>query len=254
LRYALESCRRQTYENIEVIVAVGGGNRFDEVAADYPNVRFVHLEANVPAASLNAAFSQATGEYVAILNDDDVYFPEHVSLLAGALERTGAAVAHGDVLTAFLQGDDSGWKLYGFESNMSRSADRSSLLVANYIGAMSGMVRRSCIGATLYDMQIPLYRDYAFWLRLAQRYDFVHVERITSCYTIRNQGREQQTQLTSQRAVDAFRAIYNAFPLNDRPLLEQQRQQQLQTVGQSGTFAAWSSPAGQIKPEPWPPF
>jgi len=254
LRYALESCRRQTYRNLEVIVAVGGGRRFDDIAREYDEVRFVHLDANVPAASLNAAFAQARGEYVAILNDDDVYFPDHISLLAGALERSGAMAAHADVLTAFLRGSDEQWLLYGFESNMSRPAKMSSLLVANYVGAMSVMVRRSCIGKELYDMAIPLYRDYALLLRLSREYDIVHVERITSCYTVRNQGREQQTQLTSQRAAEVFKAIYDAFPAHGRPRLEQQRQQHLQIVGQRGTFSAWAQPAGEVAPIPWPPL
>lgn len=254
LRYALESCRRQTYKNLEVIVAVGGGKRYDELCAEFPHVRFIHLDDNVPAASMNAAYSEAAGEYVAILNDDDLYFPNHVELLVSALERSGAMVAHGDVLTAFLRGDDAQWDLYGFESNMARAADPSALLVANYIGAMSGMIRRSSIGSTLYDMKIPLYRDYALWLRLAQRYDFIHVERITSCYTIRNHGMQQQTQMTSQRAAETFRAIYDAFPVEERPHIEQQRAQQLQTVAQSTTFTSWSEPAGHISPVPWPPF
>lgn len=253
LRYALESCKRQTYRNVETIVAVGGGRRFGELAKEFPEVRFVHLEENVPAASMNAAFAAAAGEYIAILNDDDVFFPHHVASLVTALERSGAAVAHGDVVTAYLRGSDDEWSLYGFESNMSRSADTSSLLIANRIGATSAMIRRSCIPEQIYDMSIPYYRDYALWLSLSVSSDFVHVERITSCYTIRNHGAAQQSTSNQDRAVAAYQAIYARHDVTGRPLLEQQRAQMIESVRAGGT-ALISQPAMQVTPITWPPF
>lgn len=254
LRYALESCRRQSYRNIETIVAVGGGSRFNDVAEAYPDVRFIYLDENIPAASINAAFAQARGEYVTVLNDDDLFFPHHVSSLVSALERSGGAAAHGDVLTAYLRGDEAALlSLYGFESNMSRSVDSSSMLVANRIGATSAMVRRSCLPQDLYDMSIPCYRDYALWLSLAVKHDFIHVDRITSCYTIRNSGAAQQSTALLDKAVAAYQAIYERHCASERPFIAQQRAQMLQSVS-VGATSLIPEPAMHISPVNWPPF
>lgn len=253
LRYALESCRRQTYRNVETIVVVDGGPRLPSLEAEFPEVRFLYMPENDPVASTNAAYALAEGEYVTLLSDDDLFFPDHVAALVTALERSGAAVAHADVLTAFLRGDDREWLAYGLESNMSRAVDPSSLLVANRIGATSAMIRRSCLSAAPFDASIPLYRDFALWLGLSAAHDFVHVERITSCYTIRNQGAGQQSTMWHDQAVAAYEAIYQRYPVSERPMVQQQRAQMLAFVRAGGTALA-GEPAMQIAPVKWPPF
>ncbi len=254
LRYALKSVHAQTYSNVETIVAVDGGPRLDALASEFPDVRFIYMERNDIVATANAGFAAATGKYVTFLNDDDVFFPNHVAELCAALERSGASVAHGDVLTAFLRGDDRCWMLHGFESNMSNSADLSGLLVNNRIGATSGMFLRECIpGGVPFERAIPLYRDYELWLRLSTAFDFVHVERITSCYTIRNQGAAQQSVQCSDQALAAYHAIYQHHPVVNRPIIEQRRAQTIQNA-ERGMVGPATAPAGEISPIAWPPF
>lgn len=254
LRYALESCRRQTYRNIETIVVVDGGPRLDSLAQEFPEVRFLHMAENNPVVSTNTAFAATRGKYVTMLNDDDLFFPNHVSVLVTALERSGAGVAHGDVLTAYLRGSDDEWLLYGFESNMNEAADRSSLLVNNKIGATSVMFRRDSFpDGNPFDASIPLYRDYELWLRLALRFDLVHVERITSCYTTRNQGAGQQSIMWVGQAAEAYRTIYERYGVVNRPLIEQRRAHTIQMV-QAGISGPVTAPAGEINPVEWPLF
>lgn len=254
LRYALRSCRAQTYTNIETIVVVDGGPRLDTLAAEFPEVRFIHMAENNPVLSTNTVFDAATGKYVTMLNDDDLFFPHHVASLVTALERSNGFVAHADVLTAYLRGSDAEWLVYGFESNMSDAADLSSLLVNNKVGATSAMFRRECFpdGAP-FDESIPLYRDYELWLRLANRYDLIHVERITSCYTTRNQGSGQQSVMWIDQAANAYEAIYNRYAVANRPLIDQRRAQTIEHVKQ-GIAGPIVVPAGQIAPVAWPPW
>lgn len=253
LRYALDSCQRQIYKNIETIVVVDGGPRLDDLAMEFPDVRFLHMAENNPVVSTNTAYAAATGKYVTLLSDDDLFFPDHVAALVTALERSGAAVAHSDVLTAFLRGDDSKWQLYGFESNMSEAADLTSFLITNKIGATAVMVRKSDLGDEPFDASIPLYRDYELWLRLLSKHDFVHVERITSCYTTRNQGSGQQSTMWLNQAADAYRTIYERYPVAGRPTIEQRRTHMVHVASQ-GSAGPGMQPAGEIHPVQWPLF
>jgi hypothetical protein len=252
LRDALASIRAQTYRNVETIVVVDGGPRLDEMALDFPEVCFIHMPENNPLHSSNTAFSRTSGDYVTFLNDDDVYFPNHVAALVTALERSGESVAHGDVLTAFLRGGDDRWQLYGFESNMSRATSASGFLVGNMIGMTSCMFRRRCIADGIaFEESVPLYRDYALWLRLAVEYDFVHVERLTSCYTIRNDGAAQQSNVYYDKALRSYEVLYDLYPVPDRPALLQQRARVLQSVTDE-QMRLKAHPAGEVQPVAWP--
>lgn len=252
LQVALDSIMLQTYSQVETIVVIDGGPRLDALASKYPNVQFIHMPENNGRKSMNTAFAATKGEYVAFLNDDDVFFPHHIASLVTALERSGRGVAHGDVLTAYLRGSDEEWLLYGLESNMSRAADLSAFLVANQIGMTSCMLRRTCIkDGVLMPETVPYYFDYALWLRLARDYDFIHVESITSCYTIRNKGAQQQSVVWSDQAVEAYRAIYDLYPTPDRPLLQRRREERLQSIRRGETELATEA-AGHVQPVLWP--
>lgn len=254
LGYALESISRQTYRNVETVVVVDGGPRLDSIAERYPNVRFIYMPEKNPVMTSNTGFKATRGEFVTFLDDDDIYFPNHIADLAGALVRSNANVAHGDVLSAFLRGSDQEWLLYGFESAMSRAADLESLFVTNHIGIMSVMFRRSCIADEApFEEAVPLFRDYALWLRLAREHDFVHVERITSCYTIRNKGATQQSVLWADGAVRSYEVLYENHPVPDRPLILQRRRATIEAClrNERGLPAA---PAVEVQPVGWPLF
>jgi GT2 family glycosyltransferase len=99
LRHAIGSALDQTYPAIEVIV-VGDGCTDDsaEVVAgfDDPRVRWIGLEVNSGSQSApnNAGIAAARGAYVAYHGHDDVWHPEHLSLVVGALERQRADFGH----------------------------------------------------------------------------------------------------------------------------------------------------------------
>jgi hypothetical protein len=116
------------------------------------------------------------------------------------------------------------------------------------------MFRRACItDAWLLEPDIPFYRDYALWLRLALAHDFVHVDRITACYTIRNAGASQASVTGHDRALAAYRAIYAQYPLHQRPVLEQRRVGILAAI-ERGELALKTEPAVAIAPRVWPPW
>jgi glycosyltransferase involved in cell wall biosynthesis len=98
LRYAIESVLRQSYSNWELIV-VGDGCTDDSEAvvrsfAD-PRIRWTNLPENTGSQSApnNAGIALAKGEYVAYHGHDDLWLPDHLIRLVGALERSGAGIA-----------------------------------------------------------------------------------------------------------------------------------------------------------------
>jgi glycosyltransferase involved in cell wall biosynthesis len=91
LPYVVETVRRQTYANWELLV-VGDGCTDDTAgvvsAFDDGRIRFWNLEppAGEQSGPNNAGCSAARGDYVAFLNHDDFWTPWHLDRAVAALE------------------------------------------------------------------------------------------------------------------------------------------------------------------------
>ena len=104
LRSTLESVLAQTYEHLELCIANAGADQgcravIDEVAAGDPRVRVEHLGGNRGiSANTNVALELASGDYVALLDHDDLLSPD-------ALEAVVEAIAD-DPLVDVLYSDE----------------------------------------------------------------------------------------------------------------------------------------------------
>jgi GT2 family glycosyltransferase len=91
LRATLESALTQTYEHLELCIANAGANPvcravIDELAASDPRLRVAHLDGNRGiSANSNAALELAHGDYVALLDHDDVLAPDALEAVVDAI-------------------------------------------------------------------------------------------------------------------------------------------------------------------------
>lgn len=118
LAQCMDSALNQTYADVEVVVVDDGSTdasrewllRYE----GHPRVR-VFLQENAGAhAAINRGVSLARGEYIAILNSDDVYMPNRVErLLQEARKRAGPALLFSTVQAIDENGQphpaDFGW-------------------------------------------------------------------------------------------------------------------------------------------------
>jgi hypothetical protein len=117
----------------------------------------------------------AKNAHVAFLDDDDLYYPEHLSTLANASRGSSAAAWYSDAVSAFIAGDRrEAMRIYA------RDFDRELLLVDNYIPLPTLLFRRAgVLDVGGFDAAFDLFEDWDLLIRLAQRGDFVRVPRIT---------------------------------------------------------------------------
>ena len=99
LRCAIASVQRQTFRDWELIVV--GDACTDDTAAvmagfDDPRIRFVNLPENVGEQSgpSNRGFQLASGDLIAYLNHDDLWFPDHLESLVAFLDDTRADLVY----------------------------------------------------------------------------------------------------------------------------------------------------------------
>ena len=90
LLHWLRSASQQTYRHVQILVAAEATcpvHRLTGYLRD-PRIQFLAgRKGSTRPVLLNLAVRRARGTYVAYLNDDDVYYPDHVERLVQALQR-----------------------------------------------------------------------------------------------------------------------------------------------------------------------
>jgi glycosyltransferase involved in cell wall biosynthesis len=105
LAHAIESVRRSTLADFELIVV--GDHCTDDTSEvvrsfDDERITYVNLPQNVGEQSgpNNEGVRLARGRYIAFLNHDDMYFPDHLASAVSFCEQSGADLVWGPLLVA----------------------------------------------------------------------------------------------------------------------------------------------------------
>lgn len=117
---AVESVLRQTCSDLELIVIDDGSrDRTGEVVQGYTDSRlsYYHQENQDAYNTINRGLGMARGEYVAILNSDDIYTPDRFERLLLCREQTGAECIFTDVIPISDEGGEFtdpafGWNVW----------------------------------------------------------------------------------------------------------------------------------------------
>ena len=180
LAEAIASIRATGYP-AEIVVVNDGGTR-----PDIQDVTLVQHDTSLGRSeAVNAGVRAAKSDYVAFLDDDDLFYPEHLSTLSHAARGSSAAAWYTDAVSAFIDGESrQPMRIYA------RDFDRELLLVDNYIPLPTLLLRRAdFLDVGGFDPAFDLFEDWDFLIRLAQRGDFIRVPRITcEVRQIKNSG------------------------------------------------------------------
>ncbi len=165
---AIESLLAQTLPPIEIIVCDDGST--DDLGAALAPYRdricLLHKENGGEASAKNAAARRASGDFVAILDADDVYLPERLEALADLSSRRPDL----DILSAdsFMVVDgrvvrNTYHGAYRFETDDQRRA----ILEENFVGPGHMAVRREAfLAAGGFDESFRWATDWDCWIRM----------------------------------------------------------------------------------------
>ncbi|MDP2815362.1 MAG: glycosyltransferase, partial [Rectinemataceae bacterium] len=112
LRAALKSVENQTYQPVEVIVVEDGAATISSLLEEFPSLSIQYHafgENRGRCEAGNQALRMAKGEYCIFLDEDDLFFADHIETLVAAIIRSSARVAYSfafEVPTAYREGTD----------------------------------------------------------------------------------------------------------------------------------------------------
>ena len=176
LREAIESIRATRYP-CEIVVVNDGGAR-----PEVDGVTLVHHEqSRGRSEAANAGVRAAANAYIAFLDDDDLYYADHLATLANAARGSQHAAWYSDAVSAFVRVGEGGaldthqrLRLFGDDF------DRDALLADNSIPLPTLLFRRAdFLDLGGFDPAFDLFEDWDFLIRLSQRGKFVHIPRVT---------------------------------------------------------------------------
>ncbi|MGE3979361.1 MAG: glycosyltransferase [Nitrospira sp.] len=193
LRTALASLAAQTYQDFEVIVVNDAGCDVGSVVAACADRRRIttitHDRNRGLAATRNSGLRAAKGIYIAYLDDDDRYLPNHLETLVGYLDRRECRVAYTDAWRVQERQSDSGYVETGRDVPYSSDFRPTDLLVSNYFPVLCVMHDRACLDDVgLFDESLFAHEDWDLWIRMATRFPFKHLPVRTAEFTWRTDG------------------------------------------------------------------
>lgn len=184
LAEALASLAASTHRAVELVLVNDGGERPD-VPAGFPfPVTRVELDpVRGRGGAAQAGLEAAGGRFVAFLDDDDLYRPEHLAVLLQATSG-GAGLVYSDAMVVSHQAERSGgWERVEERIVHSRDFDADLLLLDNYIPLITVLVARDvALQVGGFDPEIGILEDWDFLLRVSAATRPLHVPRVTCEY------------------------------------------------------------------------
>lgn len=164
---AVESALSQTYPEVEVVVVNDGST--DETAEVLAPLRgkitYVEQPNQGPAAARNRALREARGEFIALLDGDDVMFPDRLERVIGLLEadaRLGFATSD----AYFLEDGSSGPRYYEELPGGFRAEDQPYwILDYNFVFGMVVVRRELFDGHGAFDESLRTGEEWDVWIR-----------------------------------------------------------------------------------------
>ncbi len=236
LKNSIQSVLNQTYQDFEIIVINDAGEEVEPIieSLNDPRIKYINHKTNKGvAAARNTGLKNAKGKYIAYLDDDDIYYTNHLQTLVEKLESSKNKVAYSD--TYFVQSslDENGEEIIESKTlPYSFDFSKELLLLMNIAPTQCFMHAKECIDKIGYfDENFSTHEDWEYWIRLSQQYDFLHIKEVTSQVN----RRTYETSFTNTNRTDFLKTmemIYNKYKYlvkvnSDLQLAQQKRIKEL---------------------------
>lgn len=183
---AISSVLAQTYEDFELIV-VDDGSSDDTRSVIKPfledkRVKYFYQENQGQSFARNYALAQSSGEFIAFLDSDDVWYPDKLEKQLRVFSaHPDSDIVHGDETQINERGKVVSLK------NMRRYSGciTPQLLADNSVSITTALVKRRCFDEMGgFDTSVSVADDYDLWLRFSAKYRFYYEPGIVASYRV----------------------------------------------------------------------
>ena len=194
LKETIKSILAQSYQDYEIVVVNDCGQDVESILSglnreDGKIVYIKHTQNRGLAAARNTGIMASRGKYIAYLDDDDVFYPDHLETLVGCLEQNAYQVAYTDAYRAHQVYQDGSYKITGRDIPYSIDFLKDILLSQNISPVNCFMHTKQCLHEVgLFDEDFHAHEDWELWVRISRKYDFIHIKKVTTEFRWRMDG------------------------------------------------------------------
>jgi len=215
LANAVKSITEQTYANLEIVLVNDGGQDVQDVvtavAAGIPVTYIAHENSEGRAAAANSGLKAAKGLYLNFLDDDDVFYPDHVETLVTHLQANEGRAAYSSVLSAHFEGPpERPENCVKKVVNHNIDFDPDRILFQNYIPIMSVLFHRDVLSKVDgFSRDLNLFEDWDFWIRVSRDFHFDHIDKVTAEYRFYGAETTEESHRQKYRYTEAQAEIFD---------------------------------------------
>jgi glycosyltransferase involved in cell wall biosynthesis len=208
LKRALETVLNQTLNEIEVIIVDNASTDGTETMVNSfkdQRINYIRHDFNKggPAAR-NTGIKSAKASFIALLDDDDEWFPEKLAKQVQKIRQASANT--GLVYTSAEIFDEINRKVLSVNSTGPRGQVYKRLLLGTLFASATVLIKRECFDRVgVFDEDLSSCQDWDMWLRIAECFEFeyvdenlarinVHGKQISSDYAQMIPGRTRMVQ------------------------------------------------------------
>ncbi len=217
---AIESALNQTYKDFEIVIVDDGStDNTEEVVRRYifstqVMIKYIRQFNSGPAVARNKAISESRGEFLALLDADDIWLPDRLKEgLASFEANPDVGLIHSDTLRI----DEKGDFLPKPRRNVRLSSGNifnSLMLRKVHISCPTVLLRRAALDKVgLFDEnpQCRGVEDRDLWLRITKEYKVFFIDKILAHYRIRKNSISRDPE---KMAVSKIYVINKFYPEN----------------------------------------
>ncbi|WP_299487736.1 glycosyltransferase family A protein [Acaryochloris sp. IP29b_bin.137] len=213
----VNSVLEQTFKNFElIIIDDGSSDHIVQWSAELvdPRIKFISQENKGAQIARNVGIENAVGEYIALLDADDLWEPTKLEKQVSYLERhsdigvvytwTGLIDERGNSLGRVVASQACGnvWE---------KIIVRDDILCSNSVA----LIRSKCFDAVGYfDPDLEGFQDWDMGIRLAYKYQFGVVKEVLTFYRHRSQSmsRSRSMEGTKKTSIEVIEKSFKSVP------------------------------------------
>ncbi|MFT0531225.1 glycosyltransferase [Castellaniella hirudinis] len=238
----LASLQGQVYHDFEIILMDAGPGTVEHLLLDYDlPLTYVRLPNGLGlSVARNAGLKRARGHYVAFLDDNGAYLPDHLKLFAGILERYPESVVYSDAV--YIEEKLEEGQRLEFRRSYLPTHDgfgRDDLYVQNYIPSSAWVFPRAAVFQIgNFDAGLTALEDWDMLLRLAKNYSIHSTSQVT--VEIRcNESLPLNILKPQSHVLPLYQKMYARYPVNHSVRIQAERNSILS--GQPASEALWGT-------------
>jgi len=184
---AIESVLNQTFQDFEILVIDGSStNATKDIVRSLTDARIMYFSQRGKkslAGARNQGIGEAHGQFIAFLDDDDLWMPKKLEKQVAFL---GQNESYGLVYTTHSYVMQSDGKVIGLYNRPTvEGCIYPRILEGNLVGNCNGVLaRKKCFETEFFDEDLLALEDWDMWIRLGRKFFFKPIDEPLEAYRL----------------------------------------------------------------------